>query len=327
MNEDVLTMLNETGEPSASAPEQPHEQDDFDQIINDVLYDEETPDQRKTQEPDELDDDDDLEGQANEESFAGQPQESSNKRPSKTRDRVVRTARQRDEARAKAMEAELKAHEERERRIAAEERYKVLQHAIGLDDKQAQQFHHEQSYQQQPQQGATFTAEDVEKMIEARFSAREKLYTEAEKVKSEIYELQDAWKENFERTKKSASHVANWFQDEFTKGIGANEKKRELLRAVSAFKYATEALYAASQKDGFERLPLGSQFKIVHELSNKIDARANQKRTQKKESIELPAHSSGSAPTRQRTVTLGMDAQSIVNAMFSRPNPQQQRSR
>lgn len=272
----------------------PIEQDELDELISDAFHSEEEEDEEDEGEEDEAkeplnedDDDDSSEGGANAElSPPAQP----NKKKGRSALRRAKEAIKREQLRSElektrqeAQQARALAEQERSRAFGMEALIKTISGGASMDEILALATNGgmNQDAAQTPQE-APLTAKQLEEW-----------YRNKAALNSEMTSLQSMWLPIHQRVAKTAPQVTSWFDREFTHDIGANPKRRDLLKAIPDFSYPMEAAYAASRKEGFESLSLGEQIALIQKCSLKIAERNKPEASrQKREPLKTPSSSS-----------------------------------
>lgn len=270
----------------------PIETDELDDLISDALHvDEDDDDEGDDEEGsgennDDDEDDDSSEGGANAEHS---PPAQGNKKKGRSALRRAKEAIKREQLRSElektrqeAQQARALAEQERSRAYGMEALIKTISGGASMDEILALATNNGNQVSQQNTQEAPLTAKQLEEW-----------YRNKAALNNEMTSLQSAWLPIHQRVAKTAPQVTSWFDHDFTVGIEANPQRRDLLKAVSSFSYPMEALYAASRKEGFERLSVGEQISLVHRCSSKIAERNKPEPTrQKREALKTPSSSS-----------------------------------
>jgi len=273
----------------------PIEQDELDELISDAFHsddedeeDEGDENEAKEKEPNDEDDDDSSEGGAAAE--LSPPPAQLNKKKGRSALRRAKEAIKREQLRSElektrqeAQQARALAEQERSRAFGMEALIKTISGGASMDEilGLATNGGMHQDVAQTPQE-APLTAKQLEEW-----------YRNKAALNSEMTSLQSTWLPIHQRVAKTAPQVTSWFDRDFTAGIEANPQRRDLLKAVAGFSYPMEALYAASRKEGFERLSVGEQISLVHRCSSKIAERNKPEASrQKREPLKTPSSNS-----------------------------------
>lgn len=310
LDQEMSFELEQETEMQAPKPAQvKREPDELDELIDETL----------ASQDDDFDDDDSgdpenlskSESEEDSQEAQGQLSHSEKDKLSKGAKWRRNLARKREQAEAQAKEAQQQAHQEREARYAAEKHAAALEKQVetflrmaGIDQT-VDQYQIPATGANGGANPASYTPEEVEKLVENKLKTFLETQQGAQRVEIEINDIKNALDKEFARVHKNVPHVAKWF-DSFTNDVRVNEQKRELLMAISAFPKAPEALHAASKLNGFDRLPLGRKIARVHEASQRIlslESNRNNKRNYSDEEpdlLDLPT--SGSRETKKRSI-------------------------
>lgn len=268
----------------------PIEPDELDQLISDALpVDEDDDDEGDDGEGEADGSDEESDGDSDAENT---PPAQSNKKKGRSAARRAKEAIKRqqltselEKTRQEAQQARALAEQERSRAYGMEALIKTISGGASMDEILALATN----------SGAQTSQQQTQNTQEAPLTARqlEEWYRSKAALNSEMTSLQSAWLPIHQRVAKTAPQVTSWFDRDFTAGIEANPQRRDLLKAVADFSYPMEALYAASRKEGFERLSTGEQISLVYRCSSKIAERNKPEPTrQKREALKTPSSSS-----------------------------------
>ncbi len=268
----------------------PIEPDELDQLISDALpVDEDDDDEGDDGEGEADGSDEESDGDSDAENT---PPAQSNKKKGRSAARRAKEAIKRqqltselEKTRQEAQQARALAEQERSRAYGMEALIKTISGGASMDEILALATN----------SGAQTSQQQTQNTQEAPLTARqlEEWYRNKAALNSEMTGLQSTWLPIHQRVAKTAPQVTSWFDRDFTAGIEANPQRRDLLKAVADFSYPMEALYAASRKEGFERLSTGEQISLVYRCSSKIAERNKPEPTrQKREALKTPSSSS-----------------------------------
>ncbi|MFY4731407.1 hypothetical protein [Nitrospira sp. BLG_2] len=268
----------------------PIEPDELDQLISDALDvgDEEDDDDEGEESGDESDDDDDSSDGGSEAELSPSAQVSKKKGRSAQRRAKEAIKRQQlkselEKTRQEAQQARALAEQERSRAYGMEALIKTISGGASMDEILALAANNGVQAPQQPNtQDAPLTPRQLEEW-----------YRNKAALNNEMTNLQSTWLPIHQRVAKTAPHVTSWFDREFTAGIEANPQRRDLLKAIADFSYPMEAAYAASKKEGFERLSQGEQIALINRCDKKIaEMKKPEPTRQKREALKTPSSSS-----------------------------------
>lgn len=282
--EDQLDDLPPPEEEEEAQNDGPIEPDELDELIRDALDDDDDDGDH------EQDDDDDSSDGGSE--FEPSPTQISKKKGRSAQRRAKEAIKRRklqselEKTRQEAQQARALADQERSRAHGMEALIKTISGGASMDEILALA-----SASQAPQQNANANINSQEAPLTK--SQLEEWYRNKLALNSEILDLQAKYRPIHQRTAKTAPHITSWFDNEFTVGIDANPQRRDLLKSVSDLSYPLEALYAASRKEGFERLSQGEQTALITRCDKKLAERNKaQAQSIKQEPLKTPSSSS-----------------------------------